>query len=130
MTNSADDVWDRAAMEAGGQDPRAGDSALSGLLSFHSRAMSGGVLDAVETATTEDLAAAEDGFRFFALADAADVVARVRSALAAGDLSESDLEELEGDADSRYAAIVPSDETIVERFESRLRSEPDLFAPV
>ena len=117
-------------MEAGGDDTRAGDHALSGLLSFHSRAMSGGVLDAVETATAEDLTLAEDGFRFFALADAADVVARVRSVLAAGDLSASDLEELERDADSRYAAIVPSDGTIVERFESRLRAEPDLFAPV
>jgi hypothetical protein len=117
-------------MEDGGEAPRAGDHALSTLLSFHNLAMSGGVLDAVERGTAEDLTAAEDGFRFFALADAADVIAQVRSALAAGDLSDSDLEELELDADSRYAAIVPSDGTLVERFESRLRAEPDLFAPV
>lgn len=117
-------------MEDGGKDPRAGDQALSSLLSFHSLAMSGGVLDAVERGTAEDLTAAEDGFRFFALADAADVVARVRSALAAGERSDSDLEALELDADSRYAAIIPSDVTIVERFESRFGAEPDLFAPV
>jgi hypothetical protein len=43
MTN-ADEVWNRAALEGGGPEPREGDVALATLLRAHGLAMNGGVL--------------------------------------------------------------------------------------
>ena len=59
----SDEVWNRATMAAGGLDPGDGDIAIASVLALHSLAMNGGLLDAVERLTPEQLAAANAGFR-------------------------------------------------------------------
>ena len=46
--SEADLVWNRAAMEAAGEQPRQGDVAPASLLSLHNLAMNGGLLHAIE----------------------------------------------------------------------------------
>ena len=49
--DSADGIWDRAAVERGGPSPHPRDAALSAVLALHNLPMSGGLLDAVEQPT-------------------------------------------------------------------------------
>jgi hypothetical protein len=65
--DSADVIWNRAALENGGPHPRAGDTALSAVLRPHGLAMSGGLLDAVEQLTEAQLDAAETGYGWLRL---------------------------------------------------------------
>jgi hypothetical protein len=129
MTSVSDAIWNRAAMDAGGPSPRSGDAALASLLRVHNLAMSGGLLDALDRLSPGDLDAAQNGYRFFDLPEAADVIGRVRSELGRNDLSDGELEALEGEADQRYAEVVATDQVIVDRFEARLTSDPEAFAP-
>src|SRR5260370_28944495 len=100
--NSADAIWNRAALENGGPHPRAGDAALSAVLRLHSLAMSGGLLDAVERLTDAQLDAAESGYGWLGLPAAAQVVAYIRSEIRAGALDDDDrAESLEHEADQR-----------------------------
>lgn len=64
----SDEVWNRATMAAGGLDPGDGDIAIASVLALHSLAMNGGLLDAVERLSPEQLAAADAGFRWLRLA--------------------------------------------------------------
>jgi hypothetical protein len=83
LSMDADDrIWNRAAMQGGGDKPAAGDRALADALSFHSLAMNGGVLDAVER--SDNLTAVEDGFRWLGLDRIAELLASVRHAIDAG----------------------------------------------
>jgi hypothetical protein len=116
-------------MNAGGPSPRHGDEALASLLRVHGLAMSGGLLDAVERLSPADLDAAEAGYRFFDLPGAAAVIEKVRSELGRTDVSDEELEALEGEADQRYADVVATDQVILDRFEARLAAAPDEFAP-
>ena len=116
-------------MDAGGQAPRPGDEALASLLRVHSLAMSGGLLDAVERLSPDALDAAQSGYRVFDLPEAATLIAHVRSELGRDDLSDAEHDALEGEADQRYADAVATDEVIADRFERRLASAPDDFAP-
>lgn len=43
MLSDSDRIWNRAALENGGREPRAGDRSLAALLAFHGLAMNGGV---------------------------------------------------------------------------------------
>jgi hypothetical protein len=86
--DAADLIWHRAAIESGGTSPGPGDVALADALAFHGLAMSGGMLDAVERASAEDLANAGAGFRWLGLESvavasrlAADLGLRAHSAL-------------------------------------------------
>lgn len=54
-------------MTGGGPDPRQGDVALSSVLDVHNLAMSGGLLDAVQRSTYEQLDAAQTGYRWLRL---------------------------------------------------------------
>ena len=58
-------------MKGGGASPAPGDIALAALLRFHSSAMSGGVLDALERLTEAQVGEAVQGFRWFGLDEAA-----------------------------------------------------------
>ena len=91
--------------------------------------MSGGLLDAVERLAPGELDAAQAGYRSFDLPEAAAVIEHVRSELGRNDLGDAGLEALEGEADHRYTDVVATDQVIVDRFEARLASEPDAFAP-
>jgi len=92
--------------------------------------MSGGLLDAVERLSTDELDAAQTGNLAFELPEAAAIITHVRSERGRGDLSEADVDALEGEAEERYAEVVATDAVIVDRFERRLSSTPDDFAPV
>jgi hypothetical protein len=129
--DAADDVWNRAAMAGGGPDPHSGDAALASVLGVHNMAMSGGLLNAVEQATPDQLDAAEAGFRWLRLDAAAGVVAMVRREVEAGALDDDDdrAEALEGRADDAYGRVVPTDQTLVDAFRSRFAEEPQAFAP-
>ena len=129
MTDASDAIWNRAAIESGGPSPRSGDEALASLLRAHSLAMSGGLLDAVERMSPDELDAAQNGYRAFDLPEVAAVIAHVRTELGRDDLSDAELDALAGEADARYADVVATDAIIVDRFERRLTLAPDDFAP-
>ena len=129
--DAADEIWNRAAMNGGGTEPRQGDRALSDVLDLHNLAMSGGLLDAVERMTPEQLSAAQAGYRWLKLDPAAEVVAMVRREVDAGVLDDDDrAEALERHADDEYGLVIPSDQTLVDAFHVRLAQEPDAFMPV
>lgn len=129
LVTTADDVWNRAAMERGGPEPREGDIAVSALLVVHSQAMSGGLLSAVEEAEPDELDAAEAGYRWLGLDAAAEVVAMVREEVEAGALDDDDrADQLEVEADEAYDRVVPTDQTLVDAFETRFAEAPEAFA--
>jgi hypothetical protein len=112
MTN-ADIVWNRAALESGGNSPGPGDRALASLLIFHSFAMNGGAHHALECVGPVELLAAADGYSFFGLDDVADYL---RSAANDPVLS-AWTDETEVVANRRYAEMVPDDSYLTARFE-------------
>lgn len=121
----ADMIWNRAC----GENPlRAlpGDRALADLLYAHGLAMNGGVLHAVECLTAEELSDAKAGYRYFGLDDVASLLSRARGIIETVD----DLGSHEQQLDSEYAHMVPSDSSLVDRFEKRLKVKPLDFAPL
>jgi hypothetical protein len=94
--------------------------------------MSGGLLDALERLDDTEMMAAVAGYRYFGLDSAASVVEAVAQEVAPIDPGASPdvLDQLEPDADLRYATAVPDDSTIVRAFEVRLQRRPEEFAPI
>ncbi len=148
----ADRIWNRAC-EGGGRNPQSGDRALAALLRAHGLAMNGGVLHAVECLSSSELSDAESGYRFFGFDSVADLVSRARRLSEAdagsghrslglgwaGDLvsrirlffrGSDDLESQESRLDAEYAALIPDDSALVERFEEYWRLHPSDFAPL
>ena len=123
---SADRVWNRGAMESGGNSPGAGDRALASLLLVHGLVMNGGVHHAIECVEPAELAAAADGYAFFGFEDVAEFF---RGASADPVLSTRD-DDTEVVANRRYAAMVRDDSHLVARFEEVFREQPDQFAPL
>jgi len=128
--SDTDLVWNRAALEAGGPSPGPGDVALASLLSLHSVAMNGGVLHSVEHHSAEELTAGVAGYRYFGLPQAGEVFEWVADCLRNLESAPHEADDLEIEADNRYAAAVPDDSTLAERFEQAFRDHPDAFAPV
>jgi len=128
----ADPVWNRAAMEAGGPEAREGDLALAALLSIHSLATNGGLLHSVESHDSRAIERGTEGFRYFGLLDAAEAVGWVVNRVAATDLdADTDAaEQLESEADLRYGQAVPTDSTLVTRFEEIFAERSEAFAPL
>lgn len=128
---TADEVWNRAATAGGGPDAREGDLALASVFALHNLAMSGGLLDAVERMSLDQLEAAEAGFRWLRLEAAASVVGMVRQEIDAGVLDDDDrAERLEEHADGEYSLVVPTDQTLFDALQTRLAEDPSAFAPV
>ena len=123
---SADRVWNRAALEAGGGSPSPGDRALASVLLVHGLVMNGGVHHAIECVAPAELVAAADGYAFFGLGD---VAAFFRGAAADPMLCVWD-DDTEAAANHRYAEMVPDDSHLVARFEEAFRDRPEQFAPV
>src|SRR4051795_12402162 len=111
-------------MRAGGPDARAGDQALAAALRFHSRAMSGGILDALTELDPMELDEAVEGYRYLELVKTADEVTSLR-----GERDRRTDDEFETEADARYGALVPDDATLTEAFERRFEDRPGDFAP-
>lgn len=125
MTN-ANRVWNRAALESGGDSPGPGDRALASLLLVHGLAMNGGLHHALESVQPGQLHAAADGYAFFGLDD---VAAFLRGAALDPVLS-AWTGDTEAVANRTYAAMVPNDSCVVARFEEVYRKHADLFAPI
>ena len=119
----ADLIWNRAC---GDNQVRslAGDRALADLLRAHGLAMNGGVLHAVECLTASELSAAEAGYRFYGLDTVASLLSRARTIVKKGE----DLEAYERKLDREYADLIPSDSSLVERFEKHLALNPAEYA--
>jgi hypothetical protein len=121
--SQADMIWNRAC----GEDPmrsQPGDRALADLLYAHGLVMNGGVLNAVECLTAEELSAAQAGYRYLGFDVVASLLSRARSILEEGD----DLGDHEANLDAEYSELIPSDSSLVERFKSQLESSPSDFA--
>lgn len=127
----ADAIWNRAALESGGQTPGAGDTALAAALRLHSSAMSGGVLDAVDNMTDEELDAAEAGYRWLHVPAASEAIAAVRRAIADGALADPDrASALELSSDNHYDEAIENDGALDNAFRARLATDPDAFAAI
>jgi hypothetical protein len=118
-------IWNRAC----GDDPlRAlpGDRALADVLYAHGLAMNGGVLYAVECMTVEEQCDAEAGYRYYGLDGIATLLTRAREIFEAA----NDLGDYEQQLNLDYVRLIPSDSSLVERFESQLKSRPYDFGAV
>lgn len=128
---AADAVWNRAAMGAGGPNALEGDRSLAALLRLHNETMSGGLLHAVtEGLSDAEYSAALDGYGYFGLVDAAEVISTVRTTATRSNLDDDDLDDLESEADARYHAVVPTDQTLVDAFAQRFEADRSAFASV
>ena len=110
-------VWNRAALESGGDNPGEGDQALAALLLAHSLIMNGGVEHALEVLSPQEVEAAVAGFRYFSLN-------------AVGDLLKMSLEGCPEDVDLRYGKLIPEDGIIIGRFEAIFLQSPEAFTPL
>jgi hypothetical protein len=122
----ADQIWNRAASERGGTAPRSGDRALASLLLVHGLVMNGGVHHALESAGPAELAAAAEGFEFFAFYD----VAALFHGAADDPVLSKWTDETEVTANLRYENLIPSDSYLNARFEEVLAERPAEFAPL
>ena len=114
-------VWNRAATERGGSDPRTGDAALAAMLRCHNAVMSGGMAFAVtDSLTPEEIASGLAGFEYFGLIEAARVFGEATTA------SDEELDQL----DVAYDALVPTDQVLVRSFEGKFNAEPEQFGPL
>ena len=110
-------VWNRAALESGGANPREGDRALAALLLAHGLVMNGGVHHALEVLSEEEIREAISGFGFFSLAPIGQLLKEAPT------LDEEV-------ANQRYWSFIPGDEAINRRFRVIFQSSPDAFAPL
>ena len=123
---TANGVWNRAALEAGGDSPGPGDRALASLLLVHGYVMNGGVHHAIECVEPTELEAAADGYAFFGMNEVAEFF---HGATLDPVLSKwtSDTEIV---ANRRYAEMIPDDSHLVARFEAVFREHAEKFAPI
>ena len=112
-------IWNRAALEAGGQAPLEGDRRLADLLLAHGLVMNGGVEHMIQALTSAELSAAVKGFRYFRF----DEIARLLEDSV--EASENQQEQ----ADIEYGKLI-DDRSIAERFAEYYRRNPEAFAPV
>jgi hypothetical protein len=124
--SAKDLVWNRAAVDGGGANARAGDRALADALKVHGLVMNGGVHHAVEVAGEVEVQAAAAGFEYFGLHAIGEVLLRVQSDPRLRELSEATEEE----ANRLYWAVLPDDGELVARFERKFRNEPADFGPI
>lgn len=90
-----------------------------------------GLLHAVTEGVSEpEYVAALDGYRYFGLHDAADIISTVRATASSSELGDDDLDALEAEADARYHGVVASDETLVLAFARRFEADRAAFASV
>ena len=123
--SAADKVWNRAALEGGGDSPGPGDYALTSLLLLHGLAMNGGIHHAIECLTPEELSAAIDGISYFDFDEMAEWLRNASS----DPLLKEWTDNTETPAIFRYAEYVPDDAHFAARFETIYRDRPSDFAP-
>ena len=67
FVEQADAIWNRAALEQGGPNPKPGDVALAALILAHGLVMNGGVHHAVACLTEDEIDAAVAGFSYLGI---------------------------------------------------------------
>ena len=117
--SEADRVWNRAAIEYGGAHPREGDQALSDMLLAHAMIMHGGLAQAFECLSEEELVAAAMGFDFFGLSPVSKLL-----------IKKFTDDELKNVDDRWYWEFVKDDSDLVNRFEVVYAEAPEYFAPL
>ena len=93
---------------------------MSDLLLAHGMVMNGGVGHALEALSSDELAAAATGYRFFGL----DAVASLL------EYSLNATEDEVDQADAVYGRHIPSDQTLVDRFEALYSPTPQAFVSI
>jgi hypothetical protein len=116
-------VWNRAAMEGGGSDPKIGDLMLSAMLRAHGLISNGGVLHCLEVLPAEAMTEALEGYRYFGLDE---VAAFLTTEAKVPDAQRTDDDELR--LDDEYGELIPTDSTFDGPFNGRLRQSPEDFA--
>lgn len=124
------EIWNRACAEAGSPKTltEPGDRALADMLLVHSLAMNGGVLDAVECLTADELAAGLRGYQYFGFEATGTVLEDAATRRNGAPDDEGYLFSLDAEADRRYAIVVGDDAVLVRAFEAQYRREPNAFA--
>ena len=127
----ANRIWNRAAL---GNDPGEGvdlpdgDRALRALLLAYGLIMNSGVFQCVHESLSEsELEASIKGYAYFGFDDA---VAILRDATVVEDPWVESNEVVSINLDARFAAAIPTDAVVADRFETRLATHPEDFAPV
>ncbi len=119
-------VWNRAALDGGGTNPRAGDRALADALKVHGLVMNGGVHHAVQVVGEGEVRAAVAGFEYFGLRAIAEVLRRVQHDPTLREWSDA----TEDEANRLYWKALPDDGELLARFERRFGDKPADFGPV
>jgi len=88
--------------------------------------MNGGVLHAVECLTARERIDAESGYRLYELDAVASLLSRARRIVETGTYPGMHEQEF----DAQYADLIPSDGSLVERFEKHLELNPFEYAPL
>jgi hypothetical protein len=128
--DDADQIWNRAT-QGGGDQPRAGDAALSAALAFHGLAMNGGVLHAYEVLSPEELGRARDGFAWLELSDVARFLEDTAQSIAETNWDDEDaVDALETNADDRYEMVVPHDQALEDAFRQQFATRREAFSPI
>ncbi len=132
----SDKVWNRAALDGGGGEPRAGDAALAALLLAPGLVSNGGVPHAAQHLSADEMRTAEAGYVFFGFDEVSGLLSRAAAAVArdaharGADARGADSEAMELGLDAAYARLVPDDRTICARFEAHFADRPELYAPL
>ncbi len=115
-----DEIWNRAALEAGGIAPGEGDSALADLLVVHGMIMNGGIDHALNVVSEEDYYNGMLGYRYFNFSNVVNLLEKARN------VPESELENIDED----YENIVTDDDVLVRAFKSKINLSPNDFSPL
>lgn len=118
MLTKEDEIWNRAALEGGGQNPSEGDINLASALLLHNLAMNGGVLHALRVLTDQQRIAAIEGYKYFGFHKVADLLSKPFA----------DTDEDEERLDAAYSKEIPIDEVLFNAFCARLATDSQAFA--
>ncbi|GLY03815.1 hypothetical protein Acsp01_41940 [Actinoplanes sp. NBRC 101535] len=115
-------VWNRAA---GGDGSGTGDRHLGALLLVDGMVQNGGANHAADSCSTDELAAAAVGARYFGMGDLAGLIEELPKAAGS-----SDDDEAEERLSAAWHATVPDSARLEAAFEERLAAAPQDFDPV
>ncbi len=128
MVDEADRIWNRAALfwETDDRDRLSGDLALKALLLAHGLIMNGGVAHCHDAMSPEEVSQAVEGYRWFGLDQAAELVESTGNAVRNGSMDE----QASLAADDAYNQAIPDDRVIETVFRAKFGAARDAFAPV
>ncbi len=122
---TADKIWNRACA---GRDAAStpADAALESMISFHSVAMNGGVLHAIDCFSSEELEKIKHSYAYFGIFAVVELINAAQALVRAGD----DHEELGDELDQKYSVEIPDDAMLSRAFEAHYKRSPASYAPL